>query len=244
MSRARCMSKDLFVGIDGCRGGWLAVHWDGTAESFPVVHFLSNIDELKLSTIRVCAVDIPIGFMDVAVPGGRDAEKLARKFLKGKSSSVFSSPSRKALEAKDFEEALSINIKNSHPPGIGLSRQSAALIPKMSEVDRFMSPEIQDQIFETHPELAFAIMNGNLAVQSKKRRMIGRKERLELLLGNGFPSDKLLIPANTPRIWSQDDLLDACACAWSARRIAEGRAVSFPADPPLDARGLRMAIHA
>jgi predicted RNase H-like nuclease len=41
-----------------------------------------------------------------------------------------------------------------------------------------------------------------------------------------------------------DDLLDACACAWSARRIAEGRAVRFPADPPQDARGLRMAIHA
>ena len=41
-----------------------------------------------------------------------------------------------------------------------------------------------------------------------------------------------------------DDLIDACACAWSARRIAEGRAVSFPADPPRDARGLRMAITA
>lgn len=148
------------------------------------------------------------------------------------------------MEAIGFEDALAINVKNSQPYGIGLSRQSAALIPKMNEVDQFMTAEKQRLIFETHPELAFALMNGSVAVQSKKRKAIGRAERLELLLRNGFPADKLLIPPNVPKRWSQDDLLDACACAWSARRIAEGRSVRFPADPPLDARGLRMEINA
>ena len=39
-----------------------------------------------------------------------------------------------------------------------------------------------------------------------------------------------------------DDLLDACAACWSARRIAEGRAESLPREPHSDARGLRMQI--
>jgi predicted RNase H-like nuclease len=238
------MNEEFFVGIDGCRGGWLAVYWDGTATSSPAVQFVGRIDEIELASVRVCAVDIPIGFMEVAVPGGRDAEKLARAFLRGKASSVFSAPCRKALEAKGFLEALAINISNSSPAGIGLSKQSAALIPKMNEVYNFMTPERQSLIFEAHPEVAFALMNGNLAVLSKKRRVIGRVERLELLVRNGFPADNLLTPSDVQRRWSQDDLLDACACAWSARRIAEGSAIRFPADPPLDARGLRMEINA
>jgi len=39
-----------------------------------------------------------------------------------------------------------------------------------------------------------------------------------------------------------DDLLDAFAVLWTARRIAEGKAVTLPARPPLDSFGLRMAI--
>jgi len=41
-----------------------------------------------------------------------------------------------------------------------------------------------------------------------------------------------------------DDLLDACACAWSARRFARGETRSFPQTPDRDARGLRMEIRA
>ena len=41
-----------------------------------------------------------------------------------------------------------------------------------------------------------------------------------------------------------DDLLDACACAWTALRIVRGQAITFPSDPPLDARGLRQEIRA
>jgi predicted RNase H-like nuclease len=39
-----------------------------------------------------------------------------------------------------------------------------------------------------------------------------------------------------------DDLLDACAAGWSAHRISTAAAERAPAEPDLDARGLRMEI--
>ena len=41
-----------------------------------------------------------------------------------------------------------------------------------------------------------------------------------------------------------DDVLDAAAAAWSARRIAAGEAISLPAHPPVDTRGRPIAIWA
>jgi predicted RNase H-like nuclease len=39
-----------------------------------------------------------------------------------------------------------------------------------------------------------------------------------------------------------DDLLDAVAAAWTARRLVEGVAERLPAEPAVDRRGLRMEI--
>lgn len=233
-----------YIGIDGCPGGWLAVRWNGSSFSSPRVEFLGSIADLNLSGVHACAIDIPIGFMDVSVPGGRRAEIEVREFLKGKASSVFSAPCRKALEAASFEEALAINGKNSEPRGIGLSLQSYNLIPKLREVDGFMSPERQHVLHESHPEVAFAIMNNNQPVLSRKRSKTGQEERWHLLISNGFPADKMQVPEQSSLRWAKDDLLDACACAWSARRIAEGTSLRFPSNPPRDARGLRMEINA
>ena len=39
-----------------------------------------------------------------------------------------------------------------------------------------------------------------------------------------------------------DDILDAFALCWTARRLAAGDAIRLPELPPHDARGLRMEI--
>ncbi len=44
------------------------------------------------------------------------------------------------------------------------------------------------------------------------------------------------------RVAAPDDLLDACAAAWTAGRVAKGAAERLPETPPTDARGLRMEI--
>jgi predicted RNase H-like nuclease len=87
-------------------------------------------------------------------------------------------------------------------------------------------------------------MNGNKPVLSKKRQRAGRIDRMSLLRQNGFPIDQVTQHIPNGGQWAWDDLIDACACAWSARRIREGRSLRFPTDPPRDARGLRMEINA
>ena len=51
--------------------------------------------------------------------------------------------------------------------------------------------------------------------------------------------ESFLREARFPRSQAgSDDILDACACSWTAARIFRGGAISFPADVPVDAKGL------
>jgi predicted RNase H-like nuclease len=70
----------------------------------------------------------------------------------------------------------------------------------------------------------------------------GMQLRKELLAKEGFPLSFLdQIP---PQGAGRDDFYDACACAWSAKRIFYGKARVFPSHPPLDGEGLGQAIRA
>ena len=69
--------------------------------------------------------------------------------------------------------------------------------------------------------------------------------RLGLLERNGFAPSFLAERRFKASAAGEDDFLDACACAWTARRVLHGKAVRFPeTDPPIDPRGLRMEIWA
>jgi predicted RNase H-like nuclease len=57
-----------------------------------------------------------------------------------------------------------------------------------------------------------------------------------------LPAD--IVQAVPPKGAGTDDLLDALACAATARRIHSGSAQPFPDPPPRDAHGLIMAIWA
>lgn len=87
-------------------------------------------------------------------------------------------------------------------------------------------------------------MNDEACVREKKREPEGEAKRRILLRKNGFPIDRLELPTASRHLWATDDLIDACACAWSAKRIRDGLALRLSADPPLDGRGLRMEINA
>jgi predicted RNase H-like nuclease len=171
-----------------------------------------------------------------------------RARLGERQSSVFSVPSRPAVMCADYREACSANLAHSDPPR-KVAKQIFHIFPKMREIDRLMSAGLQSRVFEVHPELAFWAMNGEMPLPLPKKvkgrpHAPGLALRRALLAAAGFPLDRL--PPATYRMSdaAEDDLLDACACAWSARRIASGTSVRFPADPPRDARGLRMEINA
>ena len=119
-------------------------------------------------SIAIVAIDIPIGLLDAAVPGGRDCDKLARSFLGPRRNSVFSPPVRPMLGASGYEDAKE-RSRSSSPHGIALSKQCYATREKIVEVDQLMTPELQGHVVEVHPEVSFTAMNGGALRRSARR---------------------------------------------------------------------------
>jgi predicted RNase H-like nuclease len=176
----------------------------------------------------VIAVDMPIGLVDEHRPGGREADRAARVQLGPKRTSVFSAPPRSVLGARSLPDA--------RRRGGRLSLQTLHLLPHIEDVDRVITPALQARVFEVHPELSFAAMGGGRPVLAPKRTPDGAEQRLALLARAGVP-----VPERPPGV-ARDDLLDACALAWSAGRIGRGEARRVPDVVTFDRRGLRMEI--
>ncbi len=144
--------------------------------------------------------------------------------------------------------ACAANLKHSVPPR-KVSKQCFNLFTKIREVDAIVTPELQARVFEVHPELAFWALNGGVALDLPKKvkntpSQPGLELRRRLLAGVGFTPDILETSDWPRRDVGADDIIDACALAWSAARLMNGQAITLPADPPRDGRGLRMEISA
>jgi predicted RNase H-like nuclease len=218
-------------GADGCRTGWVVCRRDTDgALDVRVVKTLAEACE-GLSTL---AVDMPIGFVDVPRPP-RACEAEARRLLPGKASSVFPTPCRPALTATTHAGANAISRKL----GIGINQQTFHLFPKMREVDALLrgNRKLKRVVFEAHPELAFARMNGGKPVLSKKRQPDGYAERRKLLAKHGFKTKVERLPGA-----ARDDILDAIAVCRTATLIASGRATRLGPARQRDSCGLPMNI--
>ncbi|MGH7205145.1 MAG: DUF429 domain-containing protein [Nitrospiraceae bacterium] len=231
------------AGVDGCKAGWMVVlvEEQGQLTQSSEVRLCTKFEEvLALSPApAVIAVDIPIGLLETPQQGGRACDQEARRLLgRRRASSVFSPPSRTVLEARDYADARRRS----------LSIQAFGILPKIREVDRLMTLELQDLVHEAHPELAFTALAGH-PMRFNKKTARGRRERLRALEqapGHFFRGIRQTfvngLKAFTRRQVAPDDLLDAYALACTALRIADGKAQRVPPDPPIDRRGLRMEI--
>jgi predicted RNase H-like nuclease len=190
----------------------------------------------------VIAVDVPIGLSDMAVRGGRDCERAARDDLRARRSSVFSSPSRAALECfrSDGGHAeVSRANRQSGPNAPGITLQTFHILKKISEVDRALGPPLRMRIVEVHPELCLTEANGGAPMREGKKSHRGRSERERLLVRLGYRS---VLGMKRAKNVKADDVLDACIACWTACRVANGHARVVPPVPPKDERGLEMAI--
>jgi len=218
-------------GADGCRTGWVVCRRDvDGALDIRVVKTLAEACE----GLSILAVDMPIGFVDVPRPP-RACEAEARKLLPGKASSVFPTPCRSVLACTTHAEANA----TSKALGIGINQQTFHLFPKMREVDALLrgSAKLRRVVFEAHPELAFARMNGGKPVLSKKRQPEGYAERLKLLARHGFRTK-----VNRLSGAARDDILDAIAVCRTATLIARGEAKRLGPARQRDSCGLPMNI--
>lgn len=237
----------LVAGLDGCKGGWVCVLLDGKngapLDSFIVANAAQIFDRPDIDHI---AIDIPIGIPDFVPPGGRGCDSALRRHLGGRQSAVFAVPARAALAETDYWRACDAAYLNSDPPR-KFSKQCFHIFQKIREIDALMTPAMQERIHECHPEGAFWAMNGEQALSEPKKVKSrpyppGLSLRRDLLRQAGFPPAYLEAHQFRPSQAGPDDVLDACACAWTARRILRGEARRFPDAPFVDPKGLRMEI--
>jgi predicted RNase H-like nuclease len=243
------MSALWLAGVDGCRGGWIAAFVRPAGGGGTTAVFARFADVLAApQRPAVVAVDVPIGLPERAGHGGRAAENAVRPLLGARQSSVFSVPSRAAIEAADYAAACRAALATSEPPR-KVSKQLFNIAPKIREVDAVLRADrtAAGRVYEVHPELAFWQFNGERPLSEPKQVKSrpyapGLALRRALLIAAGLP--RALIEAPPPPGAAPDDLLDALACAAVARRIHAGTAKPFPDPPPHDTHELPMAIWA
>jgi len=222
------------LGVDGCPGGWVgAVLVPGAPRPRVVV---APTIELLVETVRadldvlVVGIDIPIGLPENSI---RQADVLARRALPGRASSVFTTLTRAAYLAPDRAAA---DVVNRGLSGQGVGAQAFALRAKILEVDAWLRGRPTVAVVEVHPEVSFATMAGS--VLPAKRTAAGQQARLEALAAAGVARPSVLKGSG----YAADDVLDACAVAWSAHRRATGDARMLPDPPEVFSDGIRAAI--
>ncbi len=190
---------------------------------------------LESGRIAAAAIDIPIG---LAADGSRACDRSARRLLGPRRSSVFPAPVRAVLGAASYEEACAVSRQVC---GKGLSKQLYNIMGKIREVDKLLSPRLQQRLFEACPELSFAFLSGGKPMPHTKRTAEGRAERVEALQRAEF-GDVAALVDGAPSGAARDDVFDALVLAWTARRHVAGDCVRLGGEA--DRRGLRMEISA
>lgn len=215
--------NERVLGVDACRAGWVGIALECDRTS---AYFETTIDDLVVRAeangpVAVVAIDMPIGLPD---SGRRQADLLAQKAVGALRSSVFITPVRAALDAPDHRTATS---RNHALAGAGISIQAFGLKPKLLQVERWVR-RTHHRVVEAHPEVSFAQLAG-APLNVSKKTWAGAELRRRLLAEAGILlRGDLGAPGRQAAV---DDVLDAAACAWTARRVARGEAQARP-DPP------------
>lgn len=256
------------TGIDGCRAGWVAVTLTAppgppepaitpapsglpappvtaTSPLTVTVTVAPRLDGLRLTgavgdtgaggaagatdVAGTVGIDMPLGLL---ADGWRSVDLLARRALGRRGCCVFAIPPRPVWAEPAYADA---NRRCRELTGRGLSAQAWGLRAKLLEADGYRRTA-PHPLHEVHPELAFAAMAG-APLPDSKHSAAGLAVRRALLATAG-----ITVPAVPPRGVGLDDLLDAAAVAWTARRIVAGtaRTLSDPAQRADD--GTEIAI--
>ena len=149
------------IGVDACKGGWVAV----------------SLTDWTVSGVRV-GIDMPLGLLEA---GWREADRQARPLLGPRRSSVFAIPPRAVWAQRDYAAA---NLLCRELTGKGLSVQTWNLRPKLLEANEFLATSPWP-LYEVHPELAFAALAGQ-PLPFSKHVAPGRGLRRELLTAAGI----------------------------------------------------------
>jgi predicted RNase H-like nuclease len=219
------------LGVDGCRGGWVGVVL--TADD--AVHGVFGADIAAVLAAAVVAagppavvgVDMPL---HLSAAGWRPCDQAVRAHLGAKRSSVFPVPPAPALALDDYAAACATCRALT---GKAFSKQLWMLRPKILELETWWTSSAGLDVREVHPETSFSLMVG-APIAASKRTAEGVAARRAALAEQGIVVPDDIGPGG--RLAATDDVVDAAAVAWTARRVAAGTARSFP-DPPVTLDG-------
>jgi len=228
----------LYIGVDGCRGGWIAAVLDHGDMQLKRYKYISSLVE-EYPSFDAFLIDMAIGLRNSKEQERPDDE--ARKELGPKGSSVFPIPSRDAVYADGEEAQKQANIRTL---GKSLAKQSIAIIPKIRELDIFLNdhPEYKNKILESHPEVDFARLNGAV-LMSRKQEEPGPSQRKAVLSEFLDKKDLYGMYDNAKELGcKQDDLIDAICLAVTGALYAHGQYETIPAEPMQDEKELHMQL--
>jgi predicted RNase H-like nuclease len=220
------------LGVDGWRGAWVGALLEGRAVRLLALDDAAAV--LAVPGVEVVGIDMPIGLPENE---SRRCDDEARRLLRGlgAGSSVFPTPVRAVLATDDYAEARALSRRVTDPPRAP-SAQAFQLVKAIRALDDALGEPPAEHVVEVHPELAFRALDDR--VRDPKATARGLAQRLAALR-RVMDVDAALLgaPDRVPAV----DCLDACAAAWSARRIADGTASSV-GGAERDARGRPMRI--
>ena len=233
-------NESLCVGVDGCRGGWIAAV---IQQSELRIEKYLNMNELITSypVFDNMLIDMVIGLPSDQKQYDKRPDSTARRLIVPRTSTIFAVPSRQAVYEETEEEQIKANRTVL---GKGLAKQTMAIIPKMRELDVFLSEngKYKNVIRESHPEVCFARLNGAV-VMTKKSEMDGLMERVRIL--SQYLPD-LSVDDITGRAkelhCNADDIVDAVCLAVTAHLDLGGHTEVIPKDVMMDNHGLRMQM--
>lgn len=222
----------VIAGADGCSGGWLTI-WNAEGGSFQAQIFLTPRQIFEAVKPDFLAVDVPIGLVD---GGTRKCDREARSLLRGRSSCVFTPPSRANLGATSREEASLISKATC---GKGVAAQHFGIYSYVREWDEFLQSNVEARpsCYEVHPELIFTHLNGGVPLVTK-HGAYGLSQRKALLIEEGAYDPNLA--SRFSKV--EADFLDATAAWWTSRRLSSGLALPVSSPIDYDATGLPMTM--
>lgn len=234
----KLLEKGIYLGTDGCKGGWITAvlnHGELQIEKNPTISSLID----NYPQFDAFLIDMAIGLRDSLDQLRPD--DIARKELSPRGSTLFPIPSRSAVYAETEEAQKQANLRSL---GKSLPKQTINIIPKIREMDEFLrdNPAYKNRILESHPELCFARLKGEVLL-SKKKEFEGIKERIGLLEKwlPGIILPDFHVTAKELKC-EQDDILDALCLAVTAVLKAAGECETIPESPEPDENRLYMQL--
>ena len=244
-----------FVGVDGCKVGWVSVGFSVSGE-YELKTFFSFAELVEhYAAAKLILVDMPIGLPEG--PAERLCDPEARKALGLRAPSVFRAPTRQALQclARNPADRDAVKAVQSKITRKSLTNQTLEIMRKIHEIDRLMfdrGPNAIPQVREIHPEVCFWALNNRHPMRFKKQDTEGINERLRVLdlvesrTREIFRVGRAEFPGKTgsSKFVGDDDILDALSAAVTAHRGWPNQLQALPENnaPQKDGRGLPMEM--